>query len=184
MNETLKPVIQANLPPRFRETTFRFYEPYIAQISLRYPARIDFDPSTEGLSSETFACRLRDAMLAYIMYGYSSTKIDYDAFKEIHPHIIVSQPPEGGVACGSRTALRKEKKGNPVEVSPTTIAEPYVYGEVESITELKLLCRLASERLLTRKLRLSGVFPTWANKVQSEFDVDLEVQPDGTTILS
>lgn len=52
------------LPPRFREASFRRFEPVIDEICKNFPEATSLRPAE--LSCETYVCRLRDAITVYV----------------------------------------------------------------------------------------------------------------------
>lgn len=179
----MKTTVSLDLPPRYRESAFRFYERIIVHILKNHPQPVTFTPANYQRSPETFSTRLRDAMNSYRMYAWQSV-IDRDLFDTIHPSLIVSRPINAPdkVLVGTREALKVAVV--PLEPKDSYVPEGFPYGTVRTWEELEVLCRLASERLLSKPLTLNIVPADWLSRAYKSFDVDLEKQPDGTWMLT
>lgn len=172
-----------SLPPRFRESAFRDYEPFIHRIFLRYPGRIDFSIASLNRSPETFSCRLRDAMTSFVTHAWPSNVIDHSKFSEMHPFIIVKQTVDGTVAVGTKDSLREKVAAAVVEVAEANADVVPLPFPIEDLASLQLVCSLAAARLFSKRLRITVADPLWVPKMFDLFDVDCEQQSDGTWIL-
>lgn len=90
--------MQAQLPPRFTEASFRRYEGAISTVIASWPKAITFD--TMPLRPVTFACRLRDAMRSLSEHSWM-TDIDLVRFQMLYPFIVVREA-DGKVVVGGR----------------------------------------------------------------------------------
>ena len=77
-----------DLPYRFREQSFRRFEPHINDIVNCFPEPIVIDPSP--LSQVTFSCRLRDAIKS-LSENRWPTDINMERFDIIYPNIVVCE---------------------------------------------------------------------------------------------
>lgn len=174
--------LNASLPPRYREATFRQYEPYIAQVLEAYPLAATFEPLKTQWSLETFTCRLRDAMKSFKEHAWASSIVDHPRFAEIQPYLTVSQKGTK-VIVGTKAAIRTGQvaesriAGSPK--GPITLPQPIVDVEM-----LKVLCHLASAGALASPLRIFLRDPQWIAKMYDSFDVDFAAEPDGAFILT
>lgn len=172
------------LPPRFRESSFRTYEPLIATIVARYPTRLNIDPADFERSSETVSARLRDAMTSFATHGWES-EINLARFKQIHPTLIVSQ--RGGlVVIGTKETL-KDKPDQQIEIEPVplNLVPPLrVDLLVDSFATLKFLGFLASQRVLSKPIQITVADPQWIAKLYDFYDIEFEEGRDGTFIIT
>lgn len=171
------------IPPRFRESAFREYEPYIARIAQRYPRRVYFAPGMR--STETFSCRLRDAMTSFVTHAWPSTQINYQTFKQIHPSLKVGIRRVDNnyvIIVGTKDALRDVTPAQVEEVSAP--GDVFVFPDViNHVDHLKFLCALAASRVITRRVQLTITDRNWIQKMYDLYDVDFEEQNDGTWIM-
>ena len=178
---------QSHIPHRFRYSSFKEYEPCIVTILERYPEVAIFDPrqAKPPKAIDTFTCRLRDAMKAYIEYRYPSEKIDYHRFCEIRKELQVSQR-RGLVFVGTHTALRALEVTNAtteyVAPTPTGVQLPFEWNYDLTPGEVTTLMRAAHNRLLSRPIVLR-LTPTQAEHYSSSYYIDLE-EKEGLYILT
>ncbi len=175
------------LPPRFRESAFRFYEPIIRSIMSNFPRVIRINPSAYKLAATTFASRLRDAMQSFVDNEWES-KIAYDDFLILRDQIVVSMTKDGGVLIGSAESLKAyNNKDAIVDITPPFPVED---SEIQTFDATKIgamsvymLASLAASRALAARVRLTNLEPKLMEAVLEEYDIELEEQADGSVIL-
>ena len=101
-------LVHQSLPYRFRESSFRRYEPHIAEVVASFPDPVTIDPSP--LSPVTCSCRFRDAMRSLKKHCWE-TKIDFGQFDRIHPNVVVSEG-EGKVLIGPKWVVGRNRVTN------------------------------------------------------------------------
>lgn len=62
-----------SVPSRFSKKNFERFEPLIAIVLQSFPKQVVFTPANYGLSMETFSCRFRDSVKAFLLYSYPAT---------------------------------------------------------------------------------------------------------------
>jgi hypothetical protein len=108
--EILNKTNMPSLPYRFRESAFRFFEPYIARIEADFPNKVVFNPAQckpRPLSPVTFACRLRDARTSFWKNMWKSEQIAYEKFAVHYTEVVISEQPDGLVDAGTRETLKQ-----------------------------------------------------------------------------
>lgn len=172
------------IPWRFSELSFRRYEPIIAQAVTIYPdsftinARVSYE-----LSPITFACRFRDAMKSYKIFGWVSTLIDRDKFMSRYTEIAISEISTPGLlTIGDKKQL---KKPSVLQVHPAvSMVKQYTSSNHEPINitteeEFDLICKLASGRLLSSEIKIKSTnqtqdLQTLKTKYEQQYDVSVE----------
>lgn len=109
MSSTTCPSSQS-LPHRLSEKSFRRYEEVIANAVDAAPQIVTIDPKQFNLAATTITARLRDAILSYYKYNWSSTMIDRRKFADIYrwPGIVVSQRNDGNIIVGTPLSVAAE----------------------------------------------------------------------------
>lgn len=173
---------QLLLPHRFREPSFRFYEPTIAAVLKAYPGHITINCSNYLRSPETFCCRFRDAMRSYLEHNWTSKFIDRQQFLSIHSQIRVSPlTATHFVRIGTVTSIRGENstavdaltQANNRTCHPTSTK---VFNLTDlSLSTAQLLCQLAAERVLTQPIYVLGLTSDDILTLQQTYDVSIEL---------
>ena len=78
---------QNDLPPRFRESAFRRYEPYIRHAVEVLPSPFQINPTDLGLAATTVQARLKDAIHSLYHYRWAPTSVNMAKFDK-HYHAI------------------------------------------------------------------------------------------------
>jgi hypothetical protein len=174
---------QKDLPHRFREKAFRFYEPIIAKAVELFPEAFTVEPRRcYNISLETFCARFRDAKHSLYENKWA-TSIDRARFVEIYSLIKVGQ--RGHLAIiGSLEAIRKDQIMEiRLEEKSVEEVQPYDAGRLWGI-EIAILCRLAEKRWLTSRVIFATQEPINIEALMGRYDVDIEALPDGSFILT
>lgn len=159
------------LPHRFRETSFRRYEPYIRQIVVAFPQPIIFDPSP--LSPVTFSCRLRDAMTSLSRYDWQ-TDVNKPKFQQIHPHLSICEY-DGKIIARSRKSADIKTLQPPTD-GTLTLDTPT--DELLQETAVKL-----HNRSLQGPVRVKGLPLSKVQALATKFDIEVAVDGDNILIL-
>lgn len=164
------------LPFRLSEASFRRYEGHLRAATIAYPKAVTFtvDPNF-GVNPNTFAARLRDAKLSCLTYHWD-TDINLDKLQKI----AICSPKDNTIRCGPVESLKTTDKLFTPSFSSNVIA--FNLGTI-SISEAKLIARLASERLLLRRMQFFLPYPEAAEQLLA-FDIILDKQPDNSFIIS
>ena len=162
-------LIMNDLPYRFRESSFRRFEPHINDIVNCFPGPITIDPTP--LSQVTFSCRLRDAMKSLSLNRWQ-TEISMERFNRIHCNIVVSEG-HGVVRVGSSDTIRINKPlipcGKVTETSGTKFVE-LVYPDLRLFIAA---CVMVDNKILNQ-VRAIGVEDEWLEKYMTSLDLHLE----------
>lgn len=168
----------ADLPPRFREKSFRRYETSIAKALERYPQPTQLLSQPFGLSLCTIANRLRDAMASHKTYHWSSTLVPWEKF----------------LLHFEKNNFMVSEKADFVEVTfrdapkALTLEEPAMFRlGVQGVSKrvdvpeayLEAVAFLAQAGALNRPVFCTASAERVA-QLESSFDVATEVQPDGS----
>ncbi len=175
------------LPPRYRESAFQFYEEIIADIVKDYPQPKTYNPAKFRLSGVTFSCRLRDAMRSHRQNHWPSMKVSWDKFMQAYDTKIVVSEVGGLVYVGDRETVKWRNPKTPL--NPNADADvvapkpPYrlvaIFPNYQSFVPL---CELAHARMLVAPI-IVNVQAAWAQVALESYDIDLELQNDGTYLL-
>ena len=156
----------SNLPYRFRESSFRRFEPHINDIVNCFPGPITIDPTP--LSQVTFSCRLRDAMKSLSLNRWQ-TEISMERFDRIYRDIVVSEG-QGVVRVGSSDTIRNNKPlipcGKVTETSGTKFVE-LIYPDLG----LFVAACLMVDRKILNEVRAIGVEDEWLEKYAASSDL-------------
>lgn len=171
---------QKQLPYRFRESAFRFYEPAIAEIVKKFPCVVVINPKKWNMSPVTIACRLRDAVKS-LKENQWSTYIDIKIFNAIADIITVAER-HGQVFIGNKQTV---KQNFPLVTCPSFLSE---VGESVTITthtqsDRDFLCKLASQKAFRLPIRIIGLTEEHITYMQNNYDVAIERQNDGSHLL-
>lgn len=170
------------LPHRFSESAFRKYEKVIARIVNVYPNAVQINPAQFGLSPETIRGRLRDACTSYHEHQWESTLVNLSSFLLIpQSELTISIKPDGTVIAGTKDSIKSEPASEPIDFAPDR--EVFDLTQLTSPLDTALLCHLAHHKQLTNRIRIT-IPDEAANAVQSQYDVVLIKQTDGTYILT
>ena len=169
------------LPHRFRESTFRDYEPFINRLVekavISWPTCIKIDPSLFSNSHATFVGRLRDALVSYHNHNWPSM-INRNTFERIFPETQVSERTDGTILFGEKGAI---KRWNIEEKVPVMVDDAPAI--VIDITQPDLFFILSHFRLLTPRIQFTGITDEKAAQLQSSYDIAIDKNPDGTYTL-
>lgn len=170
-----------NLPFRLCESTFRRYEPLIAQAIRSSPEPVDFNPAP--LRPTTAAARLRDSIISFRRFNWPNTSFsieELDAANLMVRHndnnvIIGTKIGRGHLGGESRAFLSPNHKrldGLPVDV------------EVDS-EDIEAFCRLLSRRLLSGPviLRKQALGEQAISILESRYDIAITVNDQDHTLL-
>ena len=175
------------LPHRFRESSFRKYEWYIAQAVEAFPATIAVMPRSLGISSITFACRCRDAIKSHRDYNWTPSTVHRGKFEDCAPYLVVSERSDGSILMGSREAIIKHATdANSGAFSVPAPSEATVSGEVLTLStkeQKDLIMLLSHRRLLQPKLFLTGLTDPEVAAYQQRYDIAIDKHDDTTYIL-
>lgn len=152
---------------RFRESTFRLYEPYIRECVLKWPTPVAINPAP--LRATTFAARLRDALLRLQLYN-TTTDIDLEVFDRVSPEIVVVHRDQT-VAIGP-----KVKKGRlPGAIVTTAHTAAGIHWESSTYTEddVRAAVSLLGKRLLVGPLYVLPLSPPFQDELESSFDCSI-----------
>ena len=170
------------LPHRFRESSFRRYEPFIARAIEAWPNAIKADPSLFNIAQVTFACRCRDAITSLSNNKWDTT-VDMSKFEK--STLVVSERVDGTVLIGSKQGIanfagmvKTMEITNPV---PETTSERIF--TLTTKEQKALLMELSSRRLLSPRLFVQGLTDQEVEQYQVEWDVALDKHDDKTYIL-
>lgn len=182
-----------NTPHRFRESSFRRYEPHIALIVDRFPDTVTITPGGDlPQSIETVAARLRDAMTAWKDKQWYTNKVDRDKFFSIHENIKCAIR-ETGLICGSADGIKlydqlmaqDKDVAKPQDTLTLKVREPLKIDLSSSSTEAHLQLRPILEIAASNGLSRPILFLEIPEGVElfDDFDVTFIPQPDGSVLL-
>jgi len=139
------------LPHRLRESSFRVYEDVISAAVNAFPNTTTIDPSSLGKSSDTVACRLRDAIASYDHFRWSPSKINLIRFLDVRPKLVVSQDKTtGAVVIGPR---QRHHLQAPPTISALVGDKPLTHAI------LSALLLLHEEGVITEPTKVTGTPP-------------------------
>lgn len=161
------------LPSHLRESNFRQYEQVWADAVNNYPREVVVDPKKLNRSPVTVAQRIRDARSSCLRYGWPTTLFPVARLAELANDLQVIHEPSGLVKIRSKTAVTPVQ-GEANEQEPLNMCD-------QGYPEIRLLCRLASKRALSRKLL---IFIDNPQDLEAAYDINLERLPNGTYLLS
>lgn len=182
-----------NPPPQLSEHTFRWCEPFIALAVVRWPEETRFDPREmtdlkgSRLSPNTFAARMRDAIVSLKRFGWTTT-VDTQKLSAMTGSFVISYAPDGAVwwkARGRRgrpSMLTKEgDKGYMIDAGIQRI--PW---QECSDSEVRALALLLDKERLTGPFILNRLLSNeMVTTIQNEFAVVITlVQEKGQTIIT
>jgi hypothetical protein len=175
----LQSSIPTSVPHRFSEASFTRFAPYISLAIKEHPGCIIIDPSTTQLSVETFACRFRDAITAWGMYGYTNHHLP-DRNQQSLAASLVTSIHQGKVLIGTRDAIRRETQAKP---SDATIQTPEHENEIlvfKNPIFLRMLCDMLAQRAFdpVPKFIVHGLDASEVEALNRDYDV--MIVEDGT----
>jgi len=180
----------SSLPHRLRETSFRKYETVLAETVKRWPAPITVSPKEIDLSPTTYSARFRDAILSLQQYQWADTVVDMARFCQIADDIVVSHQGDLVIIGSAETVKPNTHFGGDwpinfvkhVEISSHEFSEALNQPSVK-LVEATLLG--LHHRIIQGPIRFTNVdildslMSTW----ESEYDVSVTLEPDGTLTL-
>lgn len=172
--------VTQHLPSRLSETSFRDYEPVIAQIIATWPKVVKVE--AQGKAPITVAARLRDAKLSFERYRWPTTLFDPAAFDKIKDSIRVAHKGDC-VYAGSITSLKTlDVKDAQVATASLMSAIPLTV-EITDNTQLRLIAWLAAKRAFAMPIILANIDEENAEWLEDNFDVDVTKNKDGSYTL-
>lgn len=175
MNETL--------PHRFRESSFREYEPFINSIIERWPEVYRIHPSHYKKAQTTLACRLRDAMRSLSTNRWTAS-LDIDKFNEVYPLIVVSERTDGSILCGTKEGIALFTHGEHIPSSreiPLNVDSSILVNLSEP--SKVVLAKLSAVRKIAPRLRITGVSDLEVSELQQNYDIAIDKNDDGSYTL-
>lgn len=162
-------------PWRFTARSGLRYAKIIHKIVDTFPAILTIDP--EGLSVETYSCRLRDAMRGLAAEQWHLPSLDFEKFLEVHSKVSVGIRNDK-VVVGPRSELRAAKALPTVGVTAGSAKELTV--STTSAEIIKALAVLHHHRILSAPSRITGIVPA---ELIDGLDVELITEGDCTIMM-
>ena len=174
------------MPHRFREESFRFYEPFINDIVVPWPKEVKkFYPNHYNRAQATFACRLRDAMKS-LRDNKWSTSVDMAKFLEAYPLIVVSERTDGTVLCGPKDAIASyvnlSSNDIPQSMPLNTDADETFIVDLSKPAK-EVIAELSQARKIVPRLLLVGITDTDVDALSKSYDVAIDKKDEHTYIL-
>lgn len=165
-------------PPHLRERVFRQYELAIATAVNKYPLTTCF--KSDIVSPTTFSARLRDAILSYKRFQWSTEKVNKNKFQQIEGDLCVRVFGDSVYVGPKTTALDSEN----IVPSATLPVESF-WLTLTSPTEevLKAICTILSERLETRPVKVMGPVTPQIQHLSLSYDISIKEESDHYLIL-
>jgi hypothetical protein len=173
----------ASLPPRFRSSAFRRYEADLKLAVDNSPNEVVIDPKNYGLSLCTVEQRLRDARRSFVENHWPSS-IDYEKYCQLCETggLLIRACNDGMIRIGMRP-YEFVAQASVGHVVSTKVNKQVLDPSANLADPFRLLAFLAQERALSRPLQLT-LPPSVADELYASFDISLEVQKDGSYILT
>ena len=180
--------MHSTLPHRFRESTFREYEFFIAQAVNIYPDTFAVNCHILGKASTTFAARCRDSIKSYLSHQWTST-INRTKMLKIQHDLAVSDRGDGCVAIGSLQKLRHSRS---TTVEPPQVASavaPPVSTSTSPTFHLptpetrQIIILMANLRVLASGVSFIGFTATEIAEAEEHYDVAFTRDGDKYTLL-
>jgi len=175
---------QRRLPPpddelayRFKESTFRLYEPYIARALLDWPIPVAINPAP--LRATTFAARLRDAILRLRLY-VTTTTVDLELFDRLAEQLVVVHRDQA-VAIGPRGTPGRSP-GAVIATHKTAVGFHWENSEY-SDNDVRMVVALLGRRLIVGPVYLRPLDPTFQNELETTFDCAIQTLETHSIIL-
>jgi hypothetical protein len=172
------------LPHRYKESTFRVYEPFIKRLVdeavINWPTCTKIDPKFFTTAQTTFIARLRDAVQSYLNHNWPSS-INRTKFTEIARDTQVSERADGTILFGHKTAIKSWVAADKIPLVPTTVSSDVI--DLAHINAVNLLMTLSHNRLLSPRIIFTGVNDVDIETSQQNFDIAIDKNPDGTYTL-
>jgi hypothetical protein len=172
------------LPFRLKQSTFRQYEPFLAEAIRQAPKPLNINPAP--LRPSTFAARLRDAKLSFEKYGWTAsfTRLEYDEAETVRQltvshteHNVVIGPPKlRGYSPGESIAFR-----NPNDKRLDGI---FIKKEVNPAC-IHAFCLLLGEKLLSGPviLEVGQLSDDTISELEATYDISITLNSSGHTII-
>lgn len=172
------------LPYRFRESSFRDFEPFINNIVEAYPNAVKADPSLFKKAQVTFACRLRDAIKSYKDNHWISY-INRDKFETIVDSIVVSERSDGSILSGSKDGIERFASSGGHQALNHEVALPEGSDFVADLTKpsKQLLAELSQARKLSPRLTIIGLSDSDVEELERSYDIGINKNEDGSYTL-
>jgi hypothetical protein len=173
-----------DIPHRFRETSFRDYEPFIASIVQAYPNAVKAIPKLFNKAQVTFSCRLRDAIKSYKDNHWSSY-IDRVRFDSIVDSIVVSERNDGSVLSGSKEGIERYLNiGTEVPRSfPLQSEQDESFVIDVSKPSKVLIAELSQAHKLSPRLLIQGLTSEEVDELESNYDIGINKNENGSFTL-
>lgn len=177
----MNPTQTQQLPHRLKESTFRVFETDIGMIVTAFPKVVELKPKGEKFTSLTYTARLRDAMTSLALFKWATQQVDMSKFEQVRGMIVVSHRSDGRIFAGSREELKLAAN----RTSETTVQPFYCEANFQTLPLVsqetkELVCTLASLKLLSAPVRVSGLTAADKEKLEDSFDVAVCDNGDGT----
>ena len=132
------------IPSRFRETQFQQVADHVAAALANFPLAVRINPG--NLSVDTFARKLREAIIAKKNYHWKWPTLDEALWAKHHEELQVSIEPEGTILMGSSASIRGKQvlTGRVMQAKHEEVSTVYL-KDCES-AELEQLCLLLHNR--------------------------------------
>jgi len=174
-----------DLPHRFRQDSFRKYEPFIRSAVDAWPNMVKADPAQYNVAQVTFACRLRDAKRSLYEHHWP-TDVDIEKFNKIgFLNIEVSERIDGSVLVGSHEAIVKYAEAT-TSMPVATLVPEHSSEHIFTLTtkeQKELLMELSARRLLAPRMFVMGLTSDEVDFYQKNYDVALDKHDERTWIL-
>lgn len=171
------PPPDAELAYRFKESTFRLYEPYIAQAITQWPEPVAINPAP--LRATTFAARLRDAILRLRLY-VTTTSIDLEIFDSVYSQLIVVHT-DHTVSIGPRGP--KGRAPGAVITTAKTAAGIHWESSSHDNDDIRMAVKLISKRLLVGPLYVPRLTEEFSSELESSYDCAIQHLDDKSIIF-
>lgn len=165
------------LPYRLRESTFRIYEPLIAQAIRDCPTPIMVNPAP--LRCTTYAARLRDSIAAFKRFQWPAS---FTLFELTDANLTVRHN-EATVYLGPKgkqTTIPNEFK----VVNPNRVTGLPIDTKLDA-AQLEAFCLLLSSRLLSGPviLRTQVLSQPEINSLEERYDIAIEISENNSTVI-
>lgn len=171
----------SDLPFCLRESTFRLYEPFIAEAVNHYPDHITINPAP--LRASTVAARIRDAMLSFERFNWQSSLLTWEDFATNRKLLVVAHG-DSNVVIGPRATISKlHGKGLHLPMMVKTSGIRFDVGRW-CPDDIVAVCLLISHRLLTGPITiLPPIDISMQIILEERYDVAFTSTDTQTTIL-
>jgi hypothetical protein len=168
-----------HIPSKYRKPAFDRFAPVIGQAIRQFPRALVVDPSTNGLTPDSYASALRNAIKAKRDHGHCSSAIDEMLWAKNEKFLVVSMRSDGMIVLGDAATV-KEPAGNKFgsQAVPTV--------ELKNNYFLTMVCDLLSQRAFhpAINVKIRGVDQDTRNRLENQFDIAfLDADEPDTYIL-